>query len=643
LTRLTTCSPEERNVAQIFAVALVLDRTEALLDHHFGEPDDRIERGAYFMADARQELGFLAGGFLRGAPCGDQFGFGPLPVSYVAQHGAEPPAIPVRDAAERHEQRDGAGAGARLDLAAFIEEAGDAVVLEPRQVVERGLRAFRRQQLAELHVAQLVPFKPEQRLGAGVGALDGPGAVEDDHAIGGGVEDSGQFAKPALRVPFRRSGTRRFGSALPNRGPCSARGGQSGGQSGVRILVARPVGNRNEGLGRLLRELIAGIVGCVRVPRVLLRLAGRRLRLALNRRFGLRWIRTARFVGRGGKQADDHGRQRLPDPPAQAFRLLWPVVRCLGRVLGALYRLRGTAGLYGLSWLVRLTRTMKGKRIFDALPEGRRDLLESIELLRCEAGLVRHALHVGADRHYIGRRCRSGTRRSGSNGLLIGRHLFGETGGGSVGSPEAGFKGRRHQRLGRLQDAKAAVTLKRMVGPEDRQGGQFGGHPNIRTLDGPPRRLSAPGIAMRQGPDDPRAGVKVQPARRILPAFADDVSVAADDLGQARRNKKEPIGSVRLPKKADRLRESSRGTRPAETERPMFPVRSPVWAGTGPDSIARPALASADRGQTPARSESSLRPDGAARQAGPGSGGFGKRSRLVRQARIVQRRIVGLA
>ena len=47
------------DVAEIFAVALVADRAEALLDHHFREADDGVQRRADFVADLGEEVGLL--------------------------------------------------------------------------------------------------------------------------------------------------------------------------------------------------------------------------------------------------------------------------------------------------------------------------------------------------------------------------------------------------------------------------------------------------------------------------------------------------------------------------------------------------------------------------------------------------------
>src|SRR5690606_21906462 len=91
-------------VAQIAAVALVLDRAEALVEHEFGEADDGIERRADFMADAGEETGLERGFALGGAACLDQLFLGTLPGGDVAHHGAETAAL--WQSPDGHEQRD---------------------------------------------------------------------------------------------------------------------------------------------------------------------------------------------------------------------------------------------------------------------------------------------------------------------------------------------------------------------------------------------------------------------------------------------------------------------------------------------------------------------------------------------------------
>ncbi len=44
------------DVAQVVAVALVADGAEPLLQHDLGEAEDRVQRRAHFVADARQQI-----------------------------------------------------------------------------------------------------------------------------------------------------------------------------------------------------------------------------------------------------------------------------------------------------------------------------------------------------------------------------------------------------------------------------------------------------------------------------------------------------------------------------------------------------------------------------------------------------------
>ena len=46
------------DVLEILPIALVADRAEALLHHHFGKSDDGVERGADLVADLGNEIGF---------------------------------------------------------------------------------------------------------------------------------------------------------------------------------------------------------------------------------------------------------------------------------------------------------------------------------------------------------------------------------------------------------------------------------------------------------------------------------------------------------------------------------------------------------------------------------------------------------
>ena len=96
----------------------------------------------------------------------------PLPVRDVAQHGAEAAALLAGDAAHGHEERDRAGAGDGLHLAAFVQEARDAVVLQAGEIVERELAAVGRQKLAERPPLHLVRIEPEERFGAAIDAFD---------------------------------------------------------------------------------------------------------------------------------------------------------------------------------------------------------------------------------------------------------------------------------------------------------------------------------------------------------------------------------------------------------------------------------------------------------------------------------------
>src|SRR5581483_6943320 len=77
------------DVAQIIAVTLIADRSEALVHHHLREADDGVERRADLVADLGEKLG-LAGDRLVGLALGFvQLLFGLLPGTHVAEDGAD--------------------------------------------------------------------------------------------------------------------------------------------------------------------------------------------------------------------------------------------------------------------------------------------------------------------------------------------------------------------------------------------------------------------------------------------------------------------------------------------------------------------------------------------------------------------------
>src|SRR5262249_41579471 len=115
------------NVLEIFAIALVADRAEALLHHDLGETDDGVERGAYLVADPCEKIGFG-----RRSPFGlalrlRKLGLRPFPPGDVAKGDAERVGA-VADAPDGHEQIERiAVAMAGDNLAPAPKRAGSAV------------------------------------------------------------------------------------------------------------------------------------------------------------------------------------------------------------------------------------------------------------------------------------------------------------------------------------------------------------------------------------------------------------------------------------------------------------------------------------------------------------------------------------
>src|SRR5215203_5884565 len=128
--------------------------------------------------------------------------FGLLERGDVAQDGAELPLRPLADAADGHEQRnDAALPHPAEDLATVVEEARHAVGPQALEVIERGAVALGGEEDDEALARDLVLIVAEQRLGGTVERQDAAGVVEDDDAVGRGIEDRGKLAQPALAGP----------------------------------------------------------------------------------------------------------------------------------------------------------------------------------------------------------------------------------------------------------------------------------------------------------------------------------------------------------------------------------------------------------------------------------------------------------
>ena len=192
------------------------------------------------MADARQEIGFLGAGLLGIVLGTPKLGLRPLPLGDIAHHGAEgrgavwpEPALAIRaHAADGEEDRDLAALGGDgLDLAAVVEDRGDAAFAERCQVIANDLAAVGIHQLGEHAAVNLGLAVAEDRLGAGAEAQNLPGRVEGDDAIGGSVQNKTKLIGAGAGFVQRRR-RQRFGLAAP--------GGQ--------LVGRRSIGGRRGGL-----------------------------------------------------------------------------------------------------------------------------------------------------------------------------------------------------------------------------------------------------------------------------------------------------------------------------------------------------------------------------------------------------------
>ena len=131
----------------------------------------------------------------------DQLFLGALPGGDVAHHRAE--FLAVGDPPHGEVKRHQAALPHQADrLAAGVEHAG--AVRQPVEIIEHGAPAFRREQVAETELGDFGRLVAEQRLGAAVGREHAAGAIEHQHAVGGGVEDRLELVVFAFQ-PAQRS------------------------------------------------------------------------------------------------------------------------------------------------------------------------------------------------------------------------------------------------------------------------------------------------------------------------------------------------------------------------------------------------------------------------------------------------------
>ena len=172
------------DVLDIFAVALVADRAEALRHDHFGKAGHGIERRADFMTDFGEEFGFGRCRAQRLALGVAQLVLALLAAGDVAEYRANAVAA---DTGKRHGQRHETFlASARRDVEHVIEGAGAAH--RAVEVIARRALALGRQQIAERAAAKLGCCRAEQRGGTGIGADDAAFGVERDDAVGRRVD-----------------------------------------------------------------------------------------------------------------------------------------------------------------------------------------------------------------------------------------------------------------------------------------------------------------------------------------------------------------------------------------------------------------------------------------------------------------------
>src|SRR5205085_7911034 len=96
----------------------------------------------------------------------------------------------VSDASHRHEQgNEAAFADAADDLPPVIKDARNAIEAQAFDIIERCASAFRREQLREGLADESAAVVSEQRFGAPIERQHASVALDDDDAVGRGVEN----------------------------------------------------------------------------------------------------------------------------------------------------------------------------------------------------------------------------------------------------------------------------------------------------------------------------------------------------------------------------------------------------------------------------------------------------------------------
>ena len=181
------------DVLHVFDVALVAERAEAFADHHFGKADDGVERRADLMADPRQHVGLGVGGAIGQPPRLLQLALVFSGLRKIAKHREEIRTVGPGPPHGHRQRDDAAAAHAAERVAAVVEQAGDAGALDALQIILHHALAFRREQIGEIALHEIVAVVAEQRFGAAVARIDVAFAVEHHDAFGGGVENGAEF------------------------------------------------------------------------------------------------------------------------------------------------------------------------------------------------------------------------------------------------------------------------------------------------------------------------------------------------------------------------------------------------------------------------------------------------------------------
>ena len=183
------------DIAQILAIALRSDGTEAFFQHHLRKPDDGVERRANLVAHTGQEVGLVRVRLFGGVTRGDQVVFGLLEGGKVPEHRAVGGRLVVCQAAERHE--DGHQpplCRQAFHLAAFVEQRKPALAGDILKVIERDLAAVLGEQETERPPFQILHRITHKGLRRLVDVLDGSLAVQRHDPVARKIDDRLQFA-----------------------------------------------------------------------------------------------------------------------------------------------------------------------------------------------------------------------------------------------------------------------------------------------------------------------------------------------------------------------------------------------------------------------------------------------------------------